>query len=1094
MGSHISVDVPPTDLSVVAELGRSGDSRASSSSHKGDGDGGGMLPLSLEDVASSNLKVWRFYGGRGDGTEVCVSPVDLTQFQGFRSDECYIVMHLYAVTPSILASVFGQHGSLMGVSRSDEVANLSQVVSVHFRDASQPPATARPGDTPFTPRKVPATAAAAVAAASSSFNLGGLGVAGEESQQQYSHHQPQQQGEQQRLSLTDLLRSSVDNLSPRGLRSSFCGWTTDPAFMQQERDYYMNGVGGGYGSHSNRSSPSPDHNTIPRHSSSRDQFGAAAGHRLSGKQSQLLRSASSNGSFESGAEGSGSHRGSNVYRQLCALDGGARGGAGSGAPPPGEVKYVHDLYVWNGRTALPLTKATCLTRGFELERLFLQNPRQLAETLISSPSSSASPPQKSSVSPLSALFDDDVELHRPSPQWEKPCSTVNTFIQNHHLFRRIIVVASGSLDGNGVSISAKEPASSTMPAPRPNSGAAKCGASSSGYSVPSLSLSSGAGDIPEVESLSARSRDTDRSENSSTDAPLSSRRGSSSGWYGSGPGSARKRGPLPGVLDDSESPRKRHEALGSVALPLGIVPKLHNLSGLERSESDPSPTPRSPATSNIPFLEQISGRSSENSPRSNRELSYRSSGSSEDSKTPRITSSDSDSSRVGQLCGPRTDYMTEDEASRHAKVANAVKICTAIDSDYLYLGSDLVARNLPQLQSNGITHVVNTAGTICNNYFDGELKYKRLNLYDMASQDIFSYFLEVIDFIENARSEKGKVFVHCQQGVSRSASFVIAYLMWRDHLDYDTAFNRVREARTVCSPNPGFIFQLLNWQGLLFEPDAQFHIHRCGVFSEEYRHDIVAKQLEESDPRNIVFDERTSWVVWGFQCPAVFVWIGQRSHPLYTAKAQDFASLLIKYLRLEAQIIVIEESNPQHEHLNLMVQLLDFSSQDDIHRGVVSEYDAEYELDPLSRPASPEEPGPFQKDEKMLREEQQSTLIPVGKPQMFQFAPGNADAEVPWEYVSMFDMDDLESDGIFLVTNDVVCPQPSKAETRTVDQIHAFLWFGQDSHPPCSEEDLLDQVRVFLSSCVPELAQSSIIVACTEEDEPDEFFDCFVNG
>ena len=161
-----------------------------------------------------------------------------------------------------------------------------------------------------------------------------------------------------------------------------------------------------------------------------------------------------------------------------------------------------------------------------------------------------------------------------------------------------------------------------------------------------------------------------------------------------------------------------------------------------------------------------SGRSSENSPRSNRELSYRSSGSSEDSKTPRITSSDSDSSRVGQLCGPRTDYMTEDEASRHAKVANAVKvatslctplseflptylpdfragtqICTAIDSDYLYLGSDLVARNLPQLQSNGITHVVNTAGTICNNYFDGELKYKRLNLYDMASQVLAFSFL-----------------------------------------------------------------------------------------------------------------------------------------------------------------------------------------------------------------------------------------------------------------------------------------------------------------------------------------------------------------
>ena len=54
------------------------------------------------------------------------------------------------------------------------------------------------------------------------------------------------------------------------------------------------------------------------------------------------------------------------------------------------------------------------------------------------------------------------------------------------------------------------------------------------------------------------------------------------------------------------------------------------------------------------------------------------------------------------------------------------------------------------------------------------------------------------------------------QGVSRSASFVIAYLMWRDRLDYDTAFQRVREARTVCSPNPGFIFQVKGAPFLVF--------------------------------------------------------------------------------------------------------------------------------------------------------------------------------------------------------------------------------------------------------------------------------------
>ena len=43
--------------------------------------------------------------------------------------------------------------------------------------------------------------------------------------------------------------------------------------------------------------------------------------------------------------------------------------------------------------------------------------------------------------------------------------------------------------------------------------------------------------------------------------------------------------------------------------------------------------------------------------------------------------------------------------------------------------------------------------------------------------------------------------MHCSQGVSRSASLVIAYLMWRDDAEYEVTFRRVKAVRGIANPN-----------------------------------------------------------------------------------------------------------------------------------------------------------------------------------------------------------------------------------------------------------------------------------------------------
>ena len=70
-------------------------------------------------------------------------------------------------------------------------------------------------------------------------------------------------------------------------------------------------------------------------------------------------------------------------------------------------------------------------------------------------------------------------------------------------------------------------------------------------------------------------------------------------------------------------------------------------------------------------------------------------------------------------------------------------------------------------------------------------------------------------FSESIRQIEGKVLVHCQAGVSRSATICIAYLMYHLRMSMEQAYDYLKSRRSVISPNVNFMCQLLDYEAEL---------------------------------------------------------------------------------------------------------------------------------------------------------------------------------------------------------------------------------------------------------------------------------------
>ncbi|KAJ8317040.1 hypothetical protein KUTeg_004944, partial [Tegillarca granosa] len=194
--------------------------------------------------------------------------------------------------------------------------------------------------------------------------------------------------------------------------------------------------------------------------------------------------------------------------------------------------------------------------------------------------------------------------------------------------------------------------------------------------------------------------------------------------------------------------------------------------------------------------------------------------------------------RFPHLCHRQTTENTSnnkeniDKSSRQALYrTNSTQSDPVELLSHLYIGDASNAACKDDLLQLGITAILNVSST-CRNHFHEDFRYKNIPVDDNKVTDLSQWFQEAISFIDSVKMQGGKTLVHCQAGISRSATICLAYIMYTERLSLDAAFEYVKSRRNVISPNVNFMQQLHNFEKEILHKTVQTpKLSPCRIYS-----------------------------------------------------------------------------------------------------------------------------------------------------------------------------------------------------------------------------------------------------------------------
>ncbi|KAJ3880345.1 protein-tyrosine phosphatase-like protein [Lentinula edodes] len=166
------------------------------------------------------------------------------------------------------------------------------------------------------------------------------------------------------------------------------------------------------------------------------------------------------------------------------------------------------------------------------------------------------------------------------------------------------------------------------------------------------------------------------------------------------------------------------------------------------------------------------------------------------------------------MCTPMHQVLAPSASSTspsHATGSLYVGSMSAI-TDYDLLRTYRVSHFIQVLDAPWLPPLPETDG------YGGKVTSFKIEILDTTSADLKPHLEDACNSIDRALRSGRNVLVHCQQGISRSAAVVIAYLIRNHGMSYDAAFAFVKRQRACIKPNTGFVNALKEWESSWHRP------------------------------------------------------------------------------------------------------------------------------------------------------------------------------------------------------------------------------------------------------------------------------------